>query len=78
MSDQINLKLPIQDNEQNEVKFIEDAVKKKNKDGISGCLSLSLTLQEFWKAHLSIRHRILAAAQGAWWVSPSPGASTPH
>lgn len=49
-----------------------------NVNGISGCLSLSLTLQDFWKALLSIRCRVLAAAEGAWWVSPSLGAATPH
>lgn len=54
----------------------EDALKQTTR--IWGCLSFSLTLQNFWKAHLSIRRRVLAAAQGAWWVSPSPGAATPH
>lgn len=54
----------------------EDALKQTTR--IWGCLSFSLTLQNFWKAHLSIRRRVLATAQGAWWVSPSPGAATPH
>lgn len=54
----------------------EDVLKQTTR--IWGCLSFSLTLQNFWKAHLSIRRRVLAAAQGAWWVSPSPGAATPH
>lgn len=42
--------------------------KANNKDDILGCLSLSLTLQDFWKAHLNIRRR-------AWQLHREPGGS---
>lgn len=56
--------------------FTEGAVKQRGRH--SGMLKFEFNLAGLLEGTSKHPAQDLAAAQGAWWVSSSPGAASPH